>query len=528
LEIIVDPVDRHGLGHGRYRLLHRGVEQWSGERPWMLRDACVTDGGMVFGFAQVRDPAGVTLHLIAIDEKGATLMDAAVPRNKRGLDSSGHGAFYDERKKQITYRVANPNEVWWTYQCPQMTLIDERAPWRNEAVAKRRVIDVVPLRGTPLRLVQSMDHDAADTMWIVLQDSSCKTVWAQAWPNEFEMSADKTWGRPDIRRGTVSNDSEAGCFRVRLPKSRVDVHWRATLEDGSWRVNEVARHPHVAAADTQALTALPDARLVLRGCVQLRNPPLLRDPFAANIDVLGRAIVQDDDSGSIHVFDEHGRVLFVCHPDAEDLKRRNMLNTFAATRARGLVAWRGFRRGHVRFDAKGERRDVVEAGVWSLICAVHRDESYGYSFEDGLAVLDSDYKRLVTIERGPDGRWLTLEGSLAIDSDGNLACVDSGLDEWRQRAASAVIFAPEARVAVARIAITEDLSQGRIAIGKGWLVVTDLGGRGLMQHLRDGRRFRITMPGEGKHSWKFGFSEARDELLALDVGEMRLYRWALP
>jgi hypothetical protein len=50
----VDPGNRYGAGKATYRLTKGGKEIWSGERPFTLWEAGVTDDGTVAGYAYTR------------------------------------------------------------------------------------------------------------------------------------------------------------------------------------------------------------------------------------------------------------------------------------------------------------------------------------------------------------------------------------------------------------------------------------------------------------------------------------------
>ena len=79
--LLVDPSDMCGRFGASYRLTRQGREIWSGQQPFTLWEAAVSDDGVVAGYAyslgwsgynQARDDAGHgDFHVILIDRKGS-------------------------------------------------------------------------------------------------------------------------------------------------------------------------------------------------------------------------------------------------------------------------------------------------------------------------------------------------------------------------------------------------------------------------------------------------------------------------
>ncbi len=136
-ELFVDPSAMNGSGPATYRLTRAGEEVWSGERPFSLWEAEVTDSGAIVGYAYER---GVTspgnhgigyrgLSIIILDPDGRTLLadpassHAAEVNRMRlsGSDSPGVlGILVDPERDRFVVRIPRSSKVdpviWWTYR----------------------------------------------------------------------------------------------------------------------------------------------------------------------------------------------------------------------------------------------------------------------------------------------------------------------------------------------------------------------------------------------------------------------------
>lgn len=76
--LFVDPSARTGAGEGRYRFTRKGEELWSGTRPWTLREAEVTNDGLVGGYAYGAGPSGGegdSLTIVLLEANGTARLE---------------------------------------------------------------------------------------------------------------------------------------------------------------------------------------------------------------------------------------------------------------------------------------------------------------------------------------------------------------------------------------------------------------------------------------------------------------------
>ena len=87
--LVVDPSDRHGAGRAMYRLSKAGRETWSGERPFTLWDARVSNEGVVVGYAYSdgeRDWFKLgDFRIVAVEANGDVRWEHAFDRAWAGL-----------------------------------------------------------------------------------------------------------------------------------------------------------------------------------------------------------------------------------------------------------------------------------------------------------------------------------------------------------------------------------------------------------------------------------------------------------
>ncbi len=84
----VDPTEKYGAGPGNYRLTCDGQVVWSGQRPFTLQDAAVSDKGEVVGYSYSAGPEGHApnrqgpgdFRAVIIDPAGKIRLDVSEPR----------------------------------------------------------------------------------------------------------------------------------------------------------------------------------------------------------------------------------------------------------------------------------------------------------------------------------------------------------------------------------------------------------------------------------------------------------------
>src|SRR5262245_28191087 len=82
-ELFVDPSQRTGGGEGRYRFARNGLVLWTGTRSWTLREAEVTDDGLVAGYAYGaggRAGEDASLTVVLLESTGAARLEERTMR----------------------------------------------------------------------------------------------------------------------------------------------------------------------------------------------------------------------------------------------------------------------------------------------------------------------------------------------------------------------------------------------------------------------------------------------------------------
>jgi hypothetical protein len=91
----VDPSQRNGQGGASYRLSRRGHDIWSGELPFTLLDARVSDDGVAVGYSNTGgsrwsgEDKDTDLHLVILDAQGKLRLDEVLPRRLQDAKQGG-------------------------------------------------------------------------------------------------------------------------------------------------------------------------------------------------------------------------------------------------------------------------------------------------------------------------------------------------------------------------------------------------------------------------------------------------------
>lgn len=251
---------------------------------------------------------------------------------------------------------------------------------------------------------------------------------------------------------------------------------------------------------------------------------------ASAIDVFGRALVQDRDSGAVHVFDATGKRSFVCLPEPKDFERITGIEHLAATSDGGVIV-EASRRSYVRFGADGARIGKLEGLGGELVFARAGDDAFAIDRAD-VVCLGKELTPLERIERTPDDRWLDPD-ELAIAPDGALAVAQGG--SFRGPALPPSVLVLQRREAAAPMisrahALPRGASASQLALGLRWAVAAGYGDDAVLVRRSSGETMRWRAPGPGstKRSLRFGFDPQSDDLLVLDAAGLRFHRFALP
>jgi hypothetical protein len=381
---------------------------------------------------------------------------------------------------------------------------------------------------------------------IAVVDAIRHTLQLFASDGEFKATIDleKAWGIKPRYTSRVSADVDGGVLVLDsgadppLYRMRVDGTLRARLSprfaDG--RAGEPLKWSALVAPDGNVWTTDGQrlSRLDEKGIVDLElgarvDADALAEPYAASFDVFGRALVQDKATAAVHVFDGHGKRLFVCRPDPGDFKNPNPLTHLAATRERGVVAQSG--RTCIRFAPDGTRQGAVdlERGSTSLVLSPVSELAYAGRYREGFVELRSDLSVRAKFERAADGSWLEGADNPAIAPDGAVAIVDIPAPGRSMTRTALVLYEPPIASSARSFELPDRTPTYCLALGRGWAALAGYKNDALLVRRADGKRlrFRVTESDE-KETWRFGFDPESGDLLVLDLGGHTLRHFGLP
>jgi sugar lactone lactonase YvrE len=385
--LFINPSDLYGRGGASYRLTQGGREVWSGEKPFTLWEAGVTDEGVVGGYAyshgwEGSSEAGLKagmgdFRVVLIDPRGRLRLDRATKREPSGFlhsppDPLAAGMMMDAANDRMVIRVRDADlnrgaEDWWIYRVSTGESLGTFRPkgLMPDPDPARFVIDARPVAGTPMFLVHwwrygplrrwSPLRDAVDALGLsgrwpfgplegrhsgarfTLISPDGKPVWSLDLPDDYDVPGDEE-AEDRLRRairdkGAILRSDQAGRFELRFVKAARRVTFAvARGEDGKWSVSEVDRRAYaepVAAAPPAAEIPVRPLRLV--GRIDLRAPadrpaPAIRDVDHFVFDDRGRIAFLRDGSGTapaLVVADQRGKVLHAVPLDPARAENRS-------------------------------------------------------------------------------------------------------------------------------------------------------------------------------------------------------------
>jgi hypothetical protein len=223
------------------------VELWSGERPYTLWEAAVTDDGLVAGYAYGKGymggKRGDSFTVVLLEPDGT-------PRLEERHERSGHysdigtpeplamGMLVDRVHGRFLLRIEGPGirETWWTYELASGSAgarIDPFASFDDEELAYVASAEAVP--GTGLALVL-FGKNHGGVAYALLDDEG-RAAWRVDWPDDTVRRLAR--GRPDpileLGPGTFVLHRLATDERVAFAVERDAA--------GPWSVRETSRRP---------------------------------------------------------------------------------------------------------------------------------------------------------------------------------------------------------------------------------------------------------------------------------------------
>ncbi len=399
------------------------------------------------------------------------------------------------------------------------------------------------LRGTELSLLHWWVNDYRDfSMGYCPQGGTFALVrpggaplWVLECPRDYTVRYDE---RADDRLECLVNDHGAildvateGRFSLWFVQQEQRVDFRAVRDPetiGAWRVEETGRSDF---APSGPHLAPPPPGIELERVARARlNSSELLDPGPAKVDHLGRVLIQDLGTGTVHVFDREGRCLFSCEPDPADVEHMTSIGRIAVSREGGVfveIEERGW--GHIplrylRFSPGGSRMGPVDLGDGWVVFQPGTDQRWiadTYGWE--ITLVDAENRNRERILRRADGRWLENIWDCAAGPDGSLLVLDG------EGKSDLVLYDPQG-AALEVIPLPDAISKFRVALSRDWIWVGGSGPGGTLLRRSDGsmRGFAAGPTERRIPPWTFGFSPDGRELWGIEGKALTLHRFALP
>ncbi len=397
-QLHVDPSTMYGQGKGAYRLTRKGAEVWSGEHPFTLWDAAVTDDGVVAGYAysygwrgflpEPRDLSRGDFHVVIFDRTGKLRLNEITKREWSHFlhtppNPLALGILVDKENDRFVVRVRDEDvnrnsESWWVYQLSSGKSLERVEPkeFMEDSESARVSTDARPIPDTPLILTHWWLWTSEAGARFTLVDPQGKPVWSLDLPGDYEIPGDREaesrLSRSIRENGAILRSDVPGRFELRFVADKKRVTFEVKRAPGSktgWRVREVARadyDPPPTANETPV--ELPPIRLKPVGRITLSSKAEKTHPVRA---------VRDFD------FDGRGRIGFVRRagdgsytfvlvtPDGKLVREAPLPDIGGGKHLFPEVACVGGSRWIVTFNMYGKG---VKAKAWSVDVATARVE----------------------------------------------------------------------------------------------------------------------------------------------------------
>jgi len=255
----ISPSDPEGAGAATYRMTRDGAQVWSGELPYSLREACISDAGAVIGYAYdsgyegwdgnmlglVIDPAGEIIRVDAHKRDGPRLfIDPPPPGEPRGA-----GVMLDEARGIGVIRSHRSDDkghpsTWWIYNLASGETVKEFSPSTPELgeYSFAREIDAQLVPGTPFVLVHWYVLRTESARFDLVDPLNAEVLWTLPIDGEYA-GLGEDWRWWDLAEGEIDqthpSDSEFSVVSYSLGQ-RVSY---ALERDGAggWVVREIGR-----------------------------------------------------------------------------------------------------------------------------------------------------------------------------------------------------------------------------------------------------------------------------------------------
>ena len=298
-KLFVDPSAMDGSGPATYRFSRDGEVIWSGERPFSLWDAKLTDEGTVAGYAYEKgvDSGGnhgtgfSGLSIIIVSHDGRVLQHDPASSHKAKVSTNFWAGdspevqdivVDTERDRFVTFIPLAGKKapiIWWIYRLSTGKKIGDIIPDHPETDVNgfQRTIFAEIVPGTPLVLVQWYIYGSPSSAALSLLDSDGKEVWNLKLLGEYDnLGEDWNWYWNLVSTGIqqASVGIRRFSFRSYSLSSRLSFSIQADDKVKSgWQVAKTARvKDHLSVGNTdEAPPELNVIELQLVGTIELKT-----------------------------------------------------------------------------------------------------------------------------------------------------------------------------------------------------------------------------------------------------------------
>jgi len=558
----VMPSEADGSGPATYTMKREGKVLWKTEHPFTLREGAVTDKGEVAGYAYSHGYFGIppqgessTLNAIILNPDGTIRLNAARSRRQPLVDSFtplpnqpvvlGWLLDTDADRLVLQTRESFPSaRTWFVHRFSTGELVAQFDPWQaapnRGQFALETQVSLIP--ETPLVAVQwgalRGVPKGTDAVFDVLTLDG-KLVWTRRIADEWTEESRPT-EQPDSlpnhpkRRMWVGDRELTIASGAQREIRRYTIAQEAAAATG-WRVSQQNAEPwvHNRAVDLTA-NALTPIKLERLGRIELEWPAHPPDEpslpaIGSAVDRRGGVLLQHSQSGTVHRFNDAGRLTASATPAPVDFPGRIYFAQVSVD-SEGRVWAQRERGGFVRFAPDGTREGVDEPlsprGHEARLAQPSSTRRWILRFDE-LLLVDGDGSTLRRIARQPDGGWLQASGV-------NAAVGPSGDIVVRSQRHLCVYDASGEPVGVVRTwdaDIRAQTAGGPLATNGDWIAENDSGMILLYRVSRpNDPPFRFVPPREkGQEAfWDVVFSPDGRELWIRNADSFTIERYRLP
>ncbi len=457
----VDPSSIHGSGPSQVVVERAGTRAWSCELAYTLKEVCITDSGHCAGYGCT---SGWSIafaegdFVIALfDPEGGVLREERVARTSSRFlhmrhDPAPLGIFAHPELDRTVVRIDDEDvnrqdEVWWRFRTSTGEKLEPVRPKEKleDRECLRRSMDVRPVAGTPLTLVQwyvfgdrpGGTRDLGTSYMLV--DADHEPVWTLALPKDFRLA-----DRDAELLASSERRSKSGILAVspkrfellcvaRNERIAFEVSESAAAPSG-WRVRELERVQHVELRTQPADLATLELHKVASTAFKhgaSSGAPVLAEVEGVLFDGRGHVVLQDRLSSALHLFSSTGQRVGVLASELGEVGWDLIaLGSIAsAPDGRMYLSTDPLFDRHVALAASGELLGQVELGgqrVAFLASGERWAARWAVQEIEMVRKLSADGEERAQITRRPDGQFFVDIAAIGCRPSGELAVLSGG------------------------------------------------------------------------------------------------------